>query len=67
MTNIRQVANVSKDGSNLTLVNVVVTTTDPDTGHVVKRIKPVGVVYTTINDLYAAIKDNVNEVLTSGL
>lgn len=67
MTNIRQVANVVKDGPELTLVNVYVKTTNHETQTYIERRKEINQVFTDVDQLYVAIKTNVNEVLTSGL
>lgn len=67
MTHIRQVANVKKDGSELTLINVFVKTTNDETQTFIERRKQVDQIFMSVDELYAAIKANVNEVLTSGL
>ena len=67
MTNIRQVANVEKDGQNLTLVSVVVFSENLENGHRLSReVKP-DTTFTNVSNLYSAIRDSVNELLTSGL
>lgn len=63
MKKFRQVANVTQENGNLTLVNVIVKVEDVTNGVRVSRQKDVNQVYTSVNDLYSAIKINVNEVL----
>lgn len=64
MKTFRQVANVTAEGSNYTLVNVIVKVNDPDNGIKVSRQKDDGTVYTSVTALFSAIKANVEQVLS---
>lgn len=63
MKNIRQVANIEIEGSTFTLVSVIVKATDHTSGLEVEGRKLINQEFTNVNDLYTAIKTNVNDVV----
>lgn len=67
MINIRQVANVVKDGSEYTLIDVRAVAEDKENGKQATARKDVNITYTNVSALFSAIQLHVTDLVTSGL
>lgn len=64
MKRFRQVANVSSNDGNFTLDSVIVKIEDVTNGIRTSRSREINQTFTNVNDLFEAIKTNVNQVLS---
>ena len=67
MINIRQISNVTKDGSEYTLVDVRVVAEDRENGKQATALKEVGTTFTSVSALFVAIQAHTVDVIQSGL
>ena len=67
MINIRQVSNVTKDGTEYTLVDVRVVAEDRENGKQATALKEVGTTFTSVSSLFVAIQAHTVDVVQSGL
>lgn len=67
MINVRQVANITKDGSVYTLVDVKIMAENVEGEKRVTAHKGVNAGFTDVSSLFTAIRDNVVALIQSGL
>jgi len=67
MINIRQISNVTKDGTIFTLIDVRVVMEDQENGKQVTATKDVNLTFANVSSLWSAIGQHTVDVVQSGL
>lgn len=67
MINVRLVSNITKEGSEFTLVSVKVTATDEENAKQAMASKGVNTVFTNVSSLFSAIEQATVDLVQSGL